>query len=280
MHAGAAKGEILAGGRGRGDTRHPWKVAGVEADLAAPGRHPYGSGMHESARLPETRLIRRPRRLPAAIAICLVAAVGCVQRRMTIRSDPPGALVYVDDYKIGTTPVSTDFVYYGTRKIRLVKDGYETLTVRQPFPLPWYEVFPLDFVTENLWPAEIRDERVVDLSMSPAAATPPEEVVGRAEFARAAAGSQPAPQPQAVPVQVAPQQVPTPAPMQLLPQQTVPLPPPQQLPPPMQAPMQQPLPPAVQQPFGPVFPPAAPGSGLQPPLQNAPAQGIPGLGMP
>jgi hypothetical protein len=39
-----------------------------------------------------------------------VAATGCVQRRMTIRSDPPGALVYVDDYQIGTTPVSHDFV--------------------------------------------------------------------------------------------------------------------------------------------------------------------------
>ncbi|NCY03200.1 MAG: PEGA domain-containing protein [Planctomycetia bacterium] len=77
------------------------------------------------------------------VAVLLVAATGCVQRRMTIRSNPPGALVYVDDYQIGTTPVSTDFIYYGTRKIRLVKDGYETLTVRQPFPIPWYEVFPL-----------------------------------------------------------------------------------------------------------------------------------------
>ena len=82
-----------------------------------------------------------------AAAICFVAgATGCVQRRMTVRSNPPGALVYVDDYQVGTTPVSTDFIYYGTRKVRLVKDGYETLTVRQPFPLPWYQVFPLDFV--------------------------------------------------------------------------------------------------------------------------------------
>ena len=79
---------------------------------------------------------------------------------MTIRSNPPGALVYVDDYQLGTTPVSHDFIYYGTRKIRLVKDGYETLTVRQPFPIPWYEIFPLDFVTENLIPWEVRDERV------------------------------------------------------------------------------------------------------------------------
>ena len=64
--------------------------------------------------------------LLAGIVVAL--ATGCVQRRMTIRSNPPGALVYVDDYQIGSTPVSHDFVYYGTRKIRVVKDGYETLT--------------------------------------------------------------------------------------------------------------------------------------------------------
>ena len=69
---------------------------------------------------------------------------------MMIRTNPPGALVYVDDYEIGTTPISTGFVYSGTRKIRLVKDGYETLTVMQPVPPPWYQIPPLDFITENL----------------------------------------------------------------------------------------------------------------------------------
>ena len=64
---------------------------------------------------------------------------GCVERRMTVRSNPPGALLYVDDYEIGATPVSVNFTYYGTRKIRLVKDGYETLTVMQSIPPPWYE---------------------------------------------------------------------------------------------------------------------------------------------
>jgi len=190
---------------------------------------------------------------PAALltACAVVVAAGCVQRRMTIRSNPPGALVYVDDYQLGTTPVSHDFVYYGTRKIRLVKDGYETLTVRQPFPVPWYEIFPLDFVTENLIPWEIRDERVVDLAMQPAASTPPELVVSRAEQVRLAAGSlppavaQPVPPPQPI-------AVPPPAP-------AIPLPPPQQ-----------PL----------VLPPPQGFEGLQPPRQNAPAQGIPSLGMP
>ncbi len=164
----------------------------------------------------------------------LTVACGCVQRRMTIRSNPPGALVYVDDYEIGNTPVSTDFVYYGTRKIRLVKDGYETLTVRQPFPVPWYQIFPLDFVTENIWPGEIRDERHVSLTMVPASSTPPEQVVARAEQSRASARALPgAPAPRS-PVAL-PASPPTgispPVPAQ-------PVPPPMVLPPP-----QQPLPP-------------------------------------
>jgi hypothetical protein len=200
--------------------------------------------------------IARARRLGCAVAAlgCLLShATGCVQRRMTIRSSPPGALVYVDDYQIGTTPVSTDFIYYGTRKIRLVKDGYETLTVRQPFPAPWYEYFPLDFVTENLWPGEIRDERVVDLAMSTTASMPPESVVARAEQVRLAAGSLPVPPPPVVtPPPAAPRPIPAPPP----PGGALTLPPPG---------------------GGITFPPPSPMQGLQPPLQNAPSQGVPGL---
>lgn len=201
--------------------------------------------------------------LLAVAAAAVVTSFGCVQRRMTIRSNPPGALVYVDDYPLGTTPVSHDFVYYGTRKIRLVKDGYETLTVRQPFPVPWYEIFPLDFVTENIVPWEIRDERVVDLAMQPAASTPAELVVSRAEQVRLAAGSLPP---------VAPQPVVTPQPV------VQPVPAPPLAPPPIQRYVPQPLPAPPQQPL--VLPPPQGMQGLQPSLQNAPSQGIPSLGMP
>ncbi|MBM4021667.1 MAG: PEGA domain-containing protein [Planctomycetes bacterium] len=196
--------------------------------------------------------------------VVLASGPGCVQRRMTIRSNPPGALVYVDDYQLGSTPVSHDFIYYGTRKIRLVKDGFETLTVRQPFPIPWYQYFPFDFVTENLIPWEIRDERVVDLAMMPAAAMPPESVVTRAEQVRLAAGSLPAADP--------PRVVPLPAAGQ-----AVTAPPPAL--PPARAFAPQPLPPPA---GGLVLPPQQPPSwqGLQPPVDNAPRQGLPSLGTP
>jgi len=90
-----------------------------------------------------------------------------VRRRLTIRSDPPGALVYIDDQEIGITPVSTSFTFYGTRKIQLIKDGYEMVTVKRTFRAPWYQITPLDFITENLLSRELRDERVLDFKLAP-----------------------------------------------------------------------------------------------------------------
>lgn len=128
---------------------------------------------------------RNHRALAWLLAAVLCAGnLGCVQRRLTIRSNPPGALVYVDDYPIGTTPVSTDFIYYGTRKVRLSLSGYETLSVLQPLPTPWYQYPGLDFVSENLVPGEIRDERVVEYQLKPQMIVPSQQLLGRAENLR------------------------------------------------------------------------------------------------
>jgi hypothetical protein len=127
----------------------------------------------------------RPRVWLALAAIVLsLGSTGCVHRRMTIRSNPPGARVYVDDYDIGNTPVSADFTFYGTRKIRLVKDGYETLTVMQKFPTPWYEIVPFDFVSENFVPGEIRNYHVLDYQLRPQMVVPTEQLQARAEELR------------------------------------------------------------------------------------------------
>jgi hypothetical protein len=125
----------------------------------------------------------RSKLLIAILLVCVVSS-GCVRRRLTIRSNPLGAKVYIDDQQIGTTPVSTSFLYYGTRKIQLVKDGYATLTVKQKFSPPWYQVPPLDFVTENLVPHELRDERIVEFELEPQPIVPTAELMERAEQLR------------------------------------------------------------------------------------------------
>ena len=119
------------------------------------------------------------------IGVLVVSQAGCVQRRMTIRSNPPGATVFVDQVQIGTTPVSHEFIYYGSREIRLVKDGYETLTVLQPTVRPWYQ-FPgiPEFVSENMVPREIRDEQVFAYQMTPQRVVPTEQLLSRANNLR------------------------------------------------------------------------------------------------
>ncbi|MCI0360015.1 MAG: PEGA domain-containing protein [Planctomycetaceae bacterium] len=120
----------------------------------------------------------------AAALVALLTATGCVRRRLTVRTQPPGAQVFVDDQEIGTTPCSSSFVYYGTRKVTLIKDGYRTETLYQKLNPPWYQIPPLDFVTENLLVRELRDERIVDVQMVPQEIVPQARLLERASALR------------------------------------------------------------------------------------------------
>jgi hypothetical protein len=64
---------------------------------------------------------------------------------MTVRTNPPGAMVYVDRKPIGLSPASTNYVYYGTRNFEIVRDGYRTERFLRRFNPPWYAIPPLDY---------------------------------------------------------------------------------------------------------------------------------------
>ncbi len=121
--------------------------------------------------------------------LCVACLSGCVRRRMTIRTNPAGAMAYVDGYPIGTTPVSTNFVHYGTRELKLVLDGHEPLTVEQPIPAPWYQIPPIDFVAETMVPTEIRDHRTLNYQLLPQRVVLPDQLRARAEDLRARSAS-------------------------------------------------------------------------------------------
>jgi hypothetical protein len=119
-------------------------------------------------------------------AVLLVAGLsaGCVERRMVIYSDPPGALVYVNNQYVGATPVDYWWVYYGKYHFTLVKDGYETLNVQQDVPAPWYEWPGADFISE-VQPFKVRDVRSFCYTLQPMLQVQPEDLRRRADELRA-----------------------------------------------------------------------------------------------
>lgn len=90
----------------------------------------------------------------------------------------------IDNHNIGITPCSTDYTYYGKRNIQLIRDGYETLNDSRWILPPWYEIPPLDVVTENVIPYELRDERIIDYQLMPQKVVPTQQLLGRAENLR------------------------------------------------------------------------------------------------
>ena len=132
---------------------------------------------------------------PAALLMLVALGVlsGCVVRRYTIRSDPPGATVIVNGEEIGPTPASKSFTYYGDREITLMSDGYQTRTVIEPINAPWWDNYVTEFFTENIIPWSLRDEREYKYQLLPAVSPPQAELRNRAESLREEARTLPKP---------------------------------------------------------------------------------------
>ena len=101
----------------------------------------------------------------------LLGASGCVRRSLTIRTTPPGALVYVNDQLKGESPVSYDFEWYGWHRVMVRKEGYERVEDRKMLRSPVYLWIPFDLALELL-PLTIHDDRTLDYTLSPAAVLP------------------------------------------------------------------------------------------------------------
>jgi hypothetical protein len=131
------------------------------------------------------KIHRFGRRLAAVLLLPVaVAPFGCVERRYTVRSDPPGAMVIVNGEAIGPAPASHGFYYYGDREITLVLDGYQTKTVVQPVSAPWWDNYLTEFFTENLVPVTVRDEREFTYQLTLAQSPTEQALGGRAEALR------------------------------------------------------------------------------------------------
>lgn len=135
----------------------------------------------------------RGRWLVAAGLVACLGLTGCVERRYTIRTDPPGALVIANGEPIGVTPVSKSFTYYGDRSFRIIKEGYETRDIVQPMKAPWFDNLLTEFFTENLIPYTFRDDVEFNYKLDPIRAADPMALLARAEATRADGQTPPKP---------------------------------------------------------------------------------------
>ena len=77
-----------------------------------------------------------------------MAMSGCVERELTINTQPQGGVVTLNDEEIGTSPVTVSFNWYGDYCVRISKDGFETLNTHKELKGPWYDNFPFDFFAQ------------------------------------------------------------------------------------------------------------------------------------
>lgn len=116
-------------------------------------------------------------------AAVLAGLGGCVERRLTVTTDPPGALVYVSDTEVGRSPVTIPFTYYGDYDIILRLEGRQTRKTHAQLTPPWYQVIPLDLLSE-IAPWMIYDRRYVHYDLPPASLPGEDEFIHRAREMR------------------------------------------------------------------------------------------------
>jgi len=121
--------------------------------------------------------------LVVLIVAGLIAAIilgGCVERNLTINTNPQGALVVLNDEEIGTSPVTVSFEWYGDYNVRISKEGFETLKTHRNLKAPWYDNFPFDFFAW-LNPERIVDEYEWTFELAPKKEISREELIQNAE---------------------------------------------------------------------------------------------------
>jgi hypothetical protein len=124
--------------------------------------------------------------------VLLLAALGCVERKMTVTSNPPGARVYLDDEEMGQTPVTFRFDFYGHRTFTLKKDGYRVTEEVRNVKAPLYEWPGLD-VFADLGPIPIKDHKTYHFNLQPITEVKTEPLIERGKAMKARLGGEAVP---------------------------------------------------------------------------------------
>jgi len=109
---------------------------------------------------------------------------GCVERKLTINTEPPGALITLNDEQIGVSPVTVAFNWYGDYNVRASKEGHETLETHRELKAPLHDWPGLDFIAQVLYPGRIVDSYEWTFELAPRQDPTREELIDKADTLR------------------------------------------------------------------------------------------------
>jgi hypothetical protein len=118
------------------------------------------------------------------VFLAVIALAGCVERRLTIVTQPQGATVVLNDQEIGVSPVTVPFKWYGDYWVRISKDGYETLDTHRELKAPLHDWFPFDFFAEIVYPGRIVDAYEWSFDLSPKQYPTRDQLIEKADVMR------------------------------------------------------------------------------------------------
>ena len=75
---------------------------------------------------------------------------GCVERTISITSQPTGALVYLNDEEVGRTPLTVTHLFHGVYDVRMELEGHTPLWTKQATDAPWWEWPGPDLIAEMI----------------------------------------------------------------------------------------------------------------------------------
>ncbi len=106
-----------------------------------------------------------------ASGLILAGASSCVEQTLNIDTNPPGALVFLNDQEIGRTPIQRDFVWHGDYEVEIRKDGYQTLRTHQLITAPWWNWVPIDLIAD-LSPGHYHEQQHLQFTLTPMPSEP------------------------------------------------------------------------------------------------------------
>jgi hypothetical protein len=122
--------------------------------------------------------------LLVTVGLTTLVLAGCVERKLTINTEPQGALITLNDEQIGVSPVTIAFNWYGDYAVRASKEGYETLETNQELKAPPHDWIGLDFFAQVLYPARIVDSYEWTFELAPRRTPTREELLENADTLR------------------------------------------------------------------------------------------------